>query len=135
MVSPPAKVLFSVGTAAWTVTHAPVVLVPLVALLETEAVMLVSVPRLALPLVLLACGQTPTVGAAAVVVRPGRGVVGIGRPRERAGLAVGPMGGGPDAGPGLGGMELRDAEGVQARLRHDDLGANPNARDTRTEDP
>ena len=67
MVSPPAKVLFNVGVAALTVTQAPVVLVPLVALLLTEAVMLVSVPRLPLPLVLLACGHTPTVGLAAVV--------------------------------------------------------------------
>src|SRR6185436_19724168 len=67
MVSPPAKVLFNVGVAAVTDTQAPVVLVPLVALLLTEAVMLVNVPRLPLPLVLLACGHTPTVGLAAVV--------------------------------------------------------------------
>ena len=67
MVRPPAKVLLRLGVAAVTVTQAPVVLVPLVALLVTEAVRLVGVPRLVLPLVLLACGQTPTVALAAVV--------------------------------------------------------------------
>ena len=48
-------------------THAPVVLVPPpAALFATLAVIFVVLPILALPLVLFAWGQVPTVGAAAV---------------------------------------------------------------------
>ena len=50
-----------------TLTQAPVVLVPLVALLVTTARKLDSPPILAVPLVLLATGQVPIVGEADVV--------------------------------------------------------------------
>jgi hypothetical protein len=60
--------LFKVGVAAFTVTQAPVVLVPPpAALLVTAAVTLVVAEMLALPLVLLACGQVPVVGVGVVV--------------------------------------------------------------------
>ena len=69
-VSAPANALSTTGTAALTVTQAPVVLVPPpAALLVTLAVALVNSDRLPLPLVLLACGHVPTVGDAAVVTR------------------------------------------------------------------
>jgi hypothetical protein len=61
------KALVNTGVAAVTVTHAPVVLVPLVALLLTAAVMLVVALMLPVPLVLLACGQVPVVGVVLLV--------------------------------------------------------------------
>ena len=61
------KALLNTGVAAITVTHAPVVLVPLVALLLTAALMLVVPLMLLVPLVLLACGQTPAVGVVLLV--------------------------------------------------------------------
>ena len=57
------NVLTTLG-AATTATHAPVVDVPLVALLPIDDVRLASKVISLLPLVLLACGQTPTVGVA-----------------------------------------------------------------------
>jgi hypothetical protein len=67
-VRPPEKTLSSVGTAAFTTTHAPVVLVPPpAALFAIAAVMLVMPEICALPLVLFAAGHVETVGAAAVV--------------------------------------------------------------------
>ncbi len=67
-VRAPANDLSTAGTAALTVTHAPVTLVPPpAALFATLAVAFVSDERLALPFVLLACGQVPTVGDGADV--------------------------------------------------------------------
>lgn len=62
-----ANAFVNTGTAALTVTHAPVVLVPLVALLVTVGVMLVGAVMLALPLVLFTCGQLPNAGVELLV--------------------------------------------------------------------
>ena len=62
-----ANAFVSTGTAALTVTHAPVVLVPLLALLEIVDVMLAVAVIFELPLVLLTCGQLPNVGVALLV--------------------------------------------------------------------
>jgi hypothetical protein len=62
-----ANALVNTGTAALTVTHAPVVLVPLVALLAIADVMLVTAVMFASPLVLLASGQVPNVGVVLLV--------------------------------------------------------------------
>jgi hypothetical protein len=63
-----ANALLSVGTAAATVTQAPVVDVPPPAAeFVTAAPKLVRPEKLAVPLVLFACGQTPTVGVFAGV--------------------------------------------------------------------
>lgn len=73
LVAPPtgrsvANTLLTVGTAALTVTQAPVVLVPPpAALLAMAAVMLAVADIAVLPFVLVACGQTPTVGVALLV--------------------------------------------------------------------
>ena len=61
------KALSTVGVAALTVTHAPVLEVPLVALFDTEAVMLVVAVKFVVPLVLLADGQVAAVGVVVVV--------------------------------------------------------------------
>jgi hypothetical protein len=67
-VKPPENTLSSVGTAAFTVTQAPVVLVPPPAALFAIAAVTFVMPEIcALPLVLFAAGHVPTVGAAAVV--------------------------------------------------------------------
>lgn len=69
-VRSPEKALLTCGVAAVTVTQAPVVLVPPpAALLLTLAVMFVVALMLLVPFVLLACGQVPTVGAAAFATR------------------------------------------------------------------
>jgi hypothetical protein len=72
LVTPPTprfalNALLTVGAAAFTVTQAPVVLVPLVALFVTAAVMLVRPEIALLPLVLFTCGHAPIVGVALVV--------------------------------------------------------------------
>ena len=64
--SPP-NTLFTVGTAAFTVTHAPVVLVPLVALLVMAETIFVTLEIALLPLVLFACGHAPMVGVALTI--------------------------------------------------------------------
>jgi hypothetical protein len=67
-VSAPENTLLSVGTAAVTATHAPVVLVPPpVAVFEIDGVMFVVPETCALPFVLLAAGQAPVVGVAELV--------------------------------------------------------------------
>ena len=62
-----ANAFVNTGTAALTVTHAPEVLVPLVALLAMAEVMLVTAVMFALPLVLLTCGQAPDDGVVLLV--------------------------------------------------------------------
>ncbi len=64
----PPNVLPKVGTAGLTVTHAPLALEPPpAAVFPTFAVIFVVAPIFPLPFVLFACGQVPTVAAAAVV--------------------------------------------------------------------
>jgi hypothetical protein len=62
-----ANAFVNTGAAAFTVTQAPVVLVPLVALLETVGVMFTAAEILALLLLLFTWGQLPNVGVALLV--------------------------------------------------------------------
>jgi hypothetical protein len=63
----PLNTLFTVGTAGFTVTQAPVVLVPVVALLVIAETIFVTLEIALLPFVLFACGQAPTVGVVLLI--------------------------------------------------------------------